>query len=444
MKFSKFGKALLMSALSAGVVLSITSCVQSYSVGFLYVTGTNTAQTSGEGVISGFKIDHNTGKLTSIAGLPIASGGSNPGRAVLLTGGRFLYVLNRGTTASGGSNCTVADPCNNANISQFAIGGNGILSYQQHVFTQGLNPFRLIVDGTGGYLYVLDHDAPSNASCSLALGAGVNSCGDITAFKIDPVTGRPSLVVNAQVTSASGSALPYFPVPANPIDFSLASNFILTLSGSPATGDVVFPYTYNGSSGQLTVNQNSAQPLGITQATAIVTPPGSVTYVLDNEPPNPNPNQATSQILPFTTGSNGALQAETNGAVPDDPSESNPIYLIVESKGKWVYLANHGNNSTPTDPQSGLVAYTITSPFQLTPIANGGSTSGTGAGPVCLLEDPSNQFVYTANFNDSTISGASIDQRAGVLRPLSQVTKAKDSYALPGPAAWCVVSGRTS
>ena len=444
MKFTKFGKALLMSVLSAGVVLSITSCVQSYSVGFLYVTGTSTAQTTGDGVISGFKIDHNTGKLNPIAGLPVASGGSNPGRAVLLTGGRFLYVLNRGTTASGGTTCTVADPCTNANIAQFAIGGNGVLSFQESFFTQGVNPFRIIADGTGSYIYALDHDAPTNTSCSLALGAGVNSCGDITAFKVDPVTGRLSLVVNAQVTSSSGSALPYFPVPANPIDFVLSSNFVLTLSGTPATGDAVFPYTYNGSSGQLTVNQNSAQPLGITQATAIVTPPGSVTYVLDNEPPNPNPNQATGQILPFTVGSNGALQAETNGAVPDDPSQSNPVYLIVENKGKWLYLANHGNNVTPTDPQSGLVAYTITSPFQLTPIANGGSTSGTGAGPVCLLEDPSNQFVYTANFNDSTITGTSIDQVAGVLRPLSQVTKAKDSYALPGPAAWCVVSGRTS
>ena len=40
MKFRKFGKALLMSAISAGVVLGISSCVQSYSVGFLYVTGT--------------------------------------------------------------------------------------------------------------------------------------------------------------------------------------------------------------------------------------------------------------------------------------------------------------------------------------------------------------------------------------------------------------------
>ena len=94
MKFTKFGKALLMSALSAGVVLSFTSCVRSYTVGFLYVTGTVTAQSGNNGIISGFKIDHNTGRLANINGLPVASGGANPVRAVLLTGSRFLYVLN--------------------------------------------------------------------------------------------------------------------------------------------------------------------------------------------------------------------------------------------------------------------------------------------------------------------------------------------------------------
>src|SRR6201998_3672596 len=96
MKFTKFGKALLMSALSVSVVLGITSCVQSYTVGYLYVTGTVTSQSTGNGIISGFKIDHNTGNLVPIAGLPVASGGANPGRAVLLSGGRFIYVLNRG------------------------------------------------------------------------------------------------------------------------------------------------------------------------------------------------------------------------------------------------------------------------------------------------------------------------------------------------------------
>jgi len=443
MKFMKFGKALLMCALSLGVVLSISSCIQSYSVGFLYVTGTSTAQTTGNGIVSGFKIDHNTGKLTAIAGLPISSGGANPGRAVLLTGGRFIYVLNRGSNSEGNSDCTALDPCPNANITQFAIGGNGVLTAQETFYTQGINPFRMISDTSGNFLYVLDHDSPSSSSCSLALGNGVTSCGDITAFKIDSTTGRLSLVVNAQVTSASGSPLPYFPVPANPIDFTFSSTFIQVMSGTPTTGDSIFPYTYAGTNGQLTVNQNSSQPLGIAQGTAIVVA-GGITYILDNEAPNPNPSGATAQVIPFTLGGNGALQAEPIGAIPDDPSESNPIYLIVESKGKRLYVANQGNNTDTNNAQSGIAAFNIINPFNLTPIPNGGQAAGTGAGPQCLVEDPSDQYVYTANFNDSTVTGNSIDQNAGNLIPLSQSTKAKDSYPLAGQATWCLVTGRTS
>ena len=137
MKFTKFGKALLMSALSAGVVLSVTSCVQSYSVGYLYVTGTVTAQSNGNGIVSGFKIDHNTGKLTPINGLPVSSGGANPVRAVLLNGSRFLYVLNRGVNTEGSCDCTTAYPCQNSNITQFAVGANGILTAQETFYTQG-------------------------------------------------------------------------------------------------------------------------------------------------------------------------------------------------------------------------------------------------------------------------------------------------------------------
>ena len=442
MKFKKFGKALLMSALSAGVALSITSCVQSYTVGFLYVTGTQTAQSTGNGVISGFKIDHNTGALNPINGLPVSSGGSNPGRAVLVLSGRFLYVLNRGAH-SDGSACTAANPCTTANITQFAIGGNGILTPQGTFQTQGYNPSRIVADAQGNFLYVLDQNAPSSASCQLALGPSVTTCGDITAFKIDSVTGRLSLVVNAQVTSASGTPLPFFPVPANPIDFIFSNNYILTLSGTPTVGDSVFPYTYNGGTGQLTINQTSSQPLGIYHATGLAFA-AQVTYVMDNGP-NTNVPSTNGQLLAYTVGANGALQAQPNGVIADDPTQTNPVFLIAESKGTWLYIANQGDNTNTQVSQSGIAAYTITpSPYNLTPISNGGNTSGTGAGPQCIVEDPSNQFVYTANFNNSTVTGLSIDKNAGNLYPLSSRTKAKDSYSLPGPGAWCVVSGRTS
>jgi 6-phosphogluconolactonase len=442
MKFTKFGKTLLMIAISAGIILGITSCVQSYSVGFLYVTGTTNAGSSNSGIVSGFKIDHNKGLLTPINGLPIGSGGTNPGRAVLLTGGRFIYVLNRGKNSAGTADCTLADQCSGANITQFSIGGNGVLSTQETFFTQGINPIRLFADTSGNFIYVLDQIAPNGTSCTLALGAGVTSCGDITAFRVDPNTGRLTLIVNAQVTSASGQPLPYFPVPSGPIDFVLSSSYILTLSGTPATGDSVFPYTYSSSTGQLTINQNSAQPLNIAQGTAIVSA-GGVVYVLDNEGTQVQAIApgATGQILPFTVGTNGALQQQTGGAVPDDVTQSNPVALVLESKGKWVYVANQGNNTNNTNSQSGITGYVLDpSTHQLSEIS--GSPWGTGAGPQCLLEDPSNQYLYTANFNDSTMTGRTIDQNTGVLRDLQG--SANKTYPLSGPAAWCIVTGRTS
>lgn len=440
MKSTKFGKAFVVCAISASVALGLTSCVQSYTAGFLYVTGTVTAQPSGAGIISGFKIDHNTGNLVPINGLPVASGGANPVRATLVTGSRFLYVLNRGANSSGGNVCTTEDPCRNSNITQFAVGGNGILTPQETFFTKGTNPFRLLSDSSGSYLFVLDHDAPSVEGCKLALGGSPTSCADITVFQINQTTGRLQLVLNAQVTLPGGGALPYFPVPADPIDFTISSGYVLTLTGTPATGDFSFPYTYNSSNGQLTLNQNSTQPLNIHEGTTI-TNSGGVTYVLDNEPITVGGSVVSqSQFLPYTIGSNGSLQIQTGGAVADDASQANPSQLLVESKGKFVYLANQGNNNTTTgDAESGITGYIVqggSSPLKEIP----GIQYGTGSGPQCIVEDPSDQFIYTANYNDSTVTGKSVEVETGTLQPLRKTS----TFSLTGPATWCVINGRTS
>lgn len=455
MKFTKFSKAFLVGALSAGVVFGISSCVVSYTVGYLYVTGTQTAQPAGQGIISGYKIDHNTGQLSSINGLPVSSGGANPVRAVLLPGSRFLYVLNRGLNASGNSNCTTANPCQNANITEFAVGGNGILTPQQTFYTQGVNPFRLVLDPSGNFLLVLDHDSPDNYAatynattngCTLALGSGARTCGDISIFQIEGTTGRLSLIQNQQVSVAGGQALTYFPVPAFPVDVTLSNTTLLTLSAAanqtsyPYTGGhSVFPYTYNSSSGQLSLSLNSSQNLGINQGTRLVSTGGSF-YVLDNEAPSPNPTGASSQLLPYTIGTNGSLQPQTSGVVPDDPTLANPIDVVQESKGKFLYVANQGNNTLGVNAQSGIAAYFInTSPaYQATFIA--GQPFGSGAGPQCIVEDPSSQFIYTANYNDSSITGRTIDVNSGVLNNLRNT----NSYSLPGPATWCFMDGRTN
>jgi 6-phosphogluconolactonase (cycloisomerase 2 family) len=459
MKFMKFGKALAMGALSVAVVFGVTSCVESYTVGYLFVTGTVTVSSGSNGIISGFRIDHNTGRLTPINTLPVASGGANPVRAVLTLGSRFLYVLNRGVTASGSPDCygTGANACLNSNITQFIVGGNGTLTPQETFYTSGINPFRLIADPSGNFLFVLDHDAPDNASpsssdnCALALGTSVTTCGDITVFKIDQNTGRLSLVVNAQVTAVSSAQpITYFPVPVNPVDFLLSNGSIITLAGAPSPtsypyvgGTLAFPYNYSGTTGQLTLSQNSSQPLGVTQATALVSA-GGVIYVLDNEPLtvsfNGVPTTSPSRILPFTLGTGGALQAEPGGAIPDDPTLSNPIYIMIESKGKFLYVANQGNNIIGPNPESGLAGYFVTTApaYQLSFIAD--EPFGSGSGPQCIVEDPSDQFIYEADEYDATVTGRVVNPETGDLTGLRVVS----DYKLLGPASWCLVDGRTS
>ena len=452
MKFRKFGKTVLTAALSSAIVFSLSSCVRSFTVGYLYVTGTVTATPSGNGIISGFKIDNNTGALRALHGLPVSSGGANPVRAVLLSGGNFVYVLNRGANKEGNLDCTVDDPCLNSNITEFVVGGNGVLSPQQTFFTQGLNPFRLLSDTSGGYLFALDHDAPSNAYCGTVV-TGAASCGDITVFQVNATTGRLTLVPNQVLTTTAGTTVAYFPVPADPIDFTFSSSYVMTMSGLPGSAQTVYPYSYNSGSGQLAITQSTPQvinnglgtPMG--QGTAIVNASGKV-YILDNEafPAGSTPGQ----ILPFTVGTAGALNSLVSGAKADDVTETNPIYLMVESKGKFLYVANQaGFGSTngagitiySIDPSSGILTEDAGSPVPVDGTTQG-STAGSGAIPQCLLEDPSNQYVYTANAGDSTVTGHVFSPKDGLLTQMKGA--GNGTFSLNGPATWCIVSGRTN
>jgi 6-phosphogluconolactonase (cycloisomerase 2 family) len=448
MKFRKFGKTALTAALSSAIVFSLSSCVQSFTSGYLYVTGTVTATPSGNGIISGFKIDNNTGKLTAIHGLPVSSGGANPVRAILAPGGRFVYVLNRGINSTGGADCSTANPCTNSNVTQFVVGGNGILTAQATFFSQGSNPERLAVDSSGNFLFVLDHDAPAGTYCNTVAPAAT-SCGDITIFAINSSTGRLSLVTNAQLTAQVGSPVTYFPVPADPVEFTVAGGYLLTLSGTPgnANGQTVYPYSYNSANGQLVVSQSTPQVLNngsgglLDQASAILYAGGKV-YILDNETLTATVSgvvtTSPSQILPFTVGTNGALQSVTGGAVQDDPNESSPVWLIIESKSKFIYVANQ--QGAGISAGSGITGFTI-DPASGILSEDAGSPWGTGSNPQCLLEDPSSQFLYTANAGDSTVTGRVISPNTGDLTSMHSST---GTFALNGPATWCFASGRTN
>jgi hypothetical protein len=320
---------------------------------------------------------------------------------------------------------------------------------------------------------VLEHDSPDNYlpggtaatanGCAQAL-SGPLTCGDISVFQVSPTTGRLSPILNNAVTVNTAAAgtqnLKYFPVPANPVDFILGGSDVITMSGTPATaavscasgatscypytgGTTYFPYSYNGSNGQMGVILSTPQQLqNITQGTAIVSA-GNI-YVLDNEPISVDGVVASQSQIAAFSAVNGTLSPILAGQIPDDAHQSNPIFMVLENKSKWFFVANQGNPADQTDPLSGIAGYVINTPFAPAEIAGPPIGFGTGGGPQCLVEDPSNQFFYTANSYDSSVTGQEINNQSGNLTPLSQSSKAPDLYVLTGPPTWCLVDGRTN
>jgi len=437
MKFSNFGRkaAALVSTLALGAGLS--SC-GSGTIGYLYVLGQLTNSGS-FGQISGFKIDDRTGNLTNMVNSPYTSGGTNPGNAVVFPGGRFLFVLNKGiaTTATSG-HC----PANTGGgtISEFLIGGYGVLTFQQNYTSQGINPVWISADSSGRYLYVLDQAATTpqlggGTKCDIdATTTGVPD-GDITVFSVATDTGRLTTIQNEQVKDGTGAQLNFFPVGAKPTMLRVIGSYVYSLD----TGDQSV-YIYSaGSSGQLVATQNAVQPTGGINITSIGSGSGgSYVYITDA---GTGVSPYTNYIRIYTIGSNGALASLATGPQVNAPLTSNPVWTMVSQNGKYLYVVNQGNNASQNSVASSITAYTIASGTgQLQLIADPNNPYPAGSGPVCMVEDPTNQYVFVSNYNDSTVTGYLINANTGQLSALTRTTV----FPISGQASCLTVSGYTS
>ncbi len=434
MKLKNLGRIALALAASAGTILGTASCSQSFTIGYLYVTAAQYGQ------IGAYKIDNDTGSLKAIQGSPFSAHGINPIQAIVTPNGRFIYVLSNGCGISNqpacpGSANTSTSP---SSIDLYTIGGGGRLTWQQSYSTQGQNTLSMALNSGGSVLYALDQLAPDKSGQ-----------GDITAFTVDGNTGRLSLIINQQVINpGTGTGLPYFKVGTFPTWFSFSGSgtYLYTIEQGPGAGataadpnQAVYIYAVSPG-GQLTLTQNAPTPTGATHLTYIASGRGGATaanmFLLDSGAPGSN-----GLILPYTIGLGGNLGSVAGGAVPNNGQGGqavNPSFVTTDSTGKFVYVANSGPNTGTASPGSVITGYIVNTGTQLSPV--GASVPfGTGSGPRCIVEDPSVQYLYTANYNDSTIVGKVIDKNAGVLNPLRR----NPSITGPGNPTWCAVSGTT-
>jgi 6-phosphogluconolactonase (cycloisomerase 2 family) len=425
MKLKNFGRAALALAASAVTVLGMTSCTLSYTVGYMFITGSQAGAGTNNGQIASYKIRNTDGSLISTN--TVGSGGFNPSQVVVNSSGNYLYVLNAGAG-------TAAAPAI-SQIDLFAIGGSGVLTHQASFNPQGFNTRNIAI--SGNFLYALDEFAPGGT------GPGnTQSYGDVSAFAIDPATGRLTALLNNEQNDASKLPLTYFPVGTNPTWLALTGAYAFVAEQGQATGvnpndppQAIFVYNQSASTGQLTLTQSTPAPTGATQLTYVYST-SQYLYALDAGPAG-----STGFILPYTVASGGTLSAVAGGARANNAQGASPVFpsrMVKESTHSFIWVASSGTNLNNSTPANTLTAYIVQANGQLTDANTGGNILTDGNGPRCIVEDPSNQYLYTANFNDSTITGKKIDQIAGGLQTLP-----KGMPTPPGSPTGCAVTGAT-
>jgi len=386
MKFSKSGQRLLAAAVSVGIALGITSCGQSNTVDFVYVT----ASKNEPGQISVYQVDQESGALTQIPSSPYNSGGRDPVAVVTSPNGKYLYVANH----------------DDSDIVEFAIGTDGKI-YPQHTYdTQGTEPVSLAINSTGTLLFSVTFFAPGFSTTNLGPGAlavyPINSDGSlgsaITNTTANPNT--PYWLVGDSPTSVNVTV----PLTSATKDFV----YVVNRNDSALNGTVSgFSYSTGSGGGALTpipgiacVPNSASSPTNCVQAgtapnASASDPTGRFYYVTDG---------ATNQLIAYSITQNGVLVPLQNGPFKTDVF---PNAVTVDPSGTYIYVANYNSND--------ISAYQIDQGTGA-PSSLATNTFATKTGPTCVMIEPAlGRYLYTTNFLDNSITGYHMNPNTGIL-----------------------------
>src|SRR5665213_1431071 len=114
---------------------------------------------------------------------------------------------------------------------------------------------------------------------------------------------------------------------------------------------------------------------------------------------------------------------------------------MVDSSNRYLYVANQSSSNSNAPAYSSISAYTIDTQGKLQQIPDTGNNPyQVGAGPVCMVEDPSNQYLFTSNNVDGTVTGFNLDKSTGELSKLKRGSK----FTATGLSTCLAVSGNVN
>ncbi len=406
MKLTRIGRGLLAAVASVGLGFSITSCSPSQTIDYLFVTSNSaSAGSNGNGQVTAYHVDSDSGAISQVAGTPISSQGLNPVSEVASPNGQHLYVANHGSN----------------NVAEFTIGTNGQLSVGHTYSTPGTEPVSVAINGAGTLLFVLDYYGPGFSDVTPGPGIlvvyPINADGSLGS----PVAsgGQPYSTLQcfpgAVAVSANGNYA--YVSNTNSVVVTTAPPSTPTPPATPAscpTQGTISGFTVS-SSGVLAAVPGSPFSAGTTPTGIAIDLTNRFVYTTDS---------VQNQIIVFTIIGGGALQPLTNGPFSTGIF---PVGITIDPRDQYIYVTNFNDKT--------ITGYTIS---QATgqPSALASSAFGTGSpGPTCIVVDPAfGRFVYTSLSQFNAVAAARLDPSTGELTGVQN-----SPYSVSGTAT-CVAA----
>jgi len=408
MKFNTMIRNAMATTLSLGLGLGTVACSRDYTADYVY------SISAGNGTISAFAVDFQTGILTQLSGSPVALNVTNPTTLVATPNGQNIYVI-------GGTQ--------NSQVEQLSVGTDGKLYAQNTPNITGTYPVAAAIDSTGSFLYVaykyqngfgplsvgpggvsiFPIAANGNLGTPLNVNVGNNPVGIAVSVPTTTLTSPsvPAGTVYVYVADAEGSA--YSPG-ASPTILSFQANISNnngTVTGNgiltPTTGTVYNNSlrTYQGLS--FSGSTSSALIAGVAPSAITVEPTGRYVYVTD---------RLNNEIYGYAIATNATLANHGGTLTPLLSSPFNtglyPVSITVDPRGKYIYATNYNSNT--------VSSYSINSADGS---LGGTATVGnftTATGPTCVTVDPAlGIYLYASNYLDGSISGGQLSPNTGAL-----------------------------
>ena len=318
------------------------------------------------GVIHGFAVDPNSGKLTPLATVAVTNQASAGNvRLAADLGGKVLYAT---SAATGGPN-----------VASFLVHqSTGTLSPVAGSLTLSVPPGNLV----GGYV-IPDPNANS---------------AQLFSFHIDGFT--------AALSSAQTFALPG--VPHDLAIFLSRTSFWLGVAFEGTSGGAIAGVAPDPTTGVVGLVPGPPTSTGGDHPQAIrITPDGKFVVAT---------NQGTNNVAVFSLDATTDLLTPVPGSPfaggpqPGPLAIAPPLLAGTSPSGKFVFVGNTGDDS--------LSAYSIDSTGRLTPVTGTPIPLGATAQPSSIAVDPGGKLVYVS-IAPQQIAGFALDQATGALTPIA-------------------------